>query len=161
MDNETRQNKKLTKLQGHHGSFMGSQQLEMMMLLLLVAEFLLLLIAEFLLLSKEDDTRSWGNFLVYFQMSCQPEGLGIHIYRLLANQAYAKMLVQDAVLDAKMSSKMLSSNLRCCTKNRPCSHKDHVTSTAPQRPAHTWDLFHHSPPKSCASSCGKVEPSRS
>jgi len=33
MDNETRQNKKLTKLQGHHGSFMGSQQLEMLMLL--------------------------------------------------------------------------------------------------------------------------------
>ena len=26
--------------------------------------------------------------------------------------------------------------LRCCPKYRPCSHKDHVTSIAPQRPAH-------------------------
>ena len=39
-------------------------------------EFLLLIVAEFLLSSKEDDTRSWGNFLVYFQIPCQPEGLG-------------------------------------------------------------------------------------
>ena len=60
---------------------------------LLVAEFLLLVVAEFLLSSREDDTRSWDNFLVYFSMSYQPEGLGIHIYRLLASQAYAKMLV--------------------------------------------------------------------
>ena len=61
---------------------------------MLVAEFLLLVVAEFLLSSRENDTRSWGNFLVYFsQMPCQPEGLGIHIYRLLASQAYAKMLV--------------------------------------------------------------------
>ena len=67
---------------------------------MLVAEFLLLVVAEFLLSSKEDDTRSWDNFLVYFSMPCQPEGLGIHIYRLLASQTYAKMLV----LDAKMLS---------------------------------------------------------
>ena len=64
----------------------------------LFAEFLLLVVAEFLLSSREDDTRSWGNFLVYFshkltQMPYQPEGLGLHIYRLLASQAYAKMLV--------------------------------------------------------------------
>ena len=60
---------------------------------MLVAEFLLLVVAEFLLSSREDDTRSWGNFLIYFQMPYQSEGLGIHIYRLLASQAYAKMLV--------------------------------------------------------------------
>ena len=60
---------------------------------LLVAEFSLLLVVEFLLSSREDDTRSWGNFLVFFQMPYPPEGLGIHIYRLLASQAYAKMLV--------------------------------------------------------------------
>ena len=60
---------------------------------LLVAEFLLLVVVEFLLSSREDDTRSWGNFLVYFLMPCQPERLGVHIYRLLASQAYAKMLV--------------------------------------------------------------------
>jgi len=64
----------------------------------LVAEFSLLVVVEFLLSLREDDTRSWGNFLVYFsykltQMPCQPEGLGIHIYRLLASQVYAKMLV--------------------------------------------------------------------
>ena len=59
----------------------------------LVAEFSLLVVVEFLLSSREDDTRSWNNFLVYFQMPCQPEGLGIHIYRLIASQAYAKMLV--------------------------------------------------------------------
>ena len=64
----------------------------------LVAELSLSVVTEFLLSSKEDDTRSWGNFLVYFshkltQMPCQPEGLGIYIYRLLASQAYAKMLV--------------------------------------------------------------------
>ena len=56
---------------------------------LLVAEFLLLVVAEFLLSSREDDIRGWDNFLVYFSMPCQPEGLGIHIYRLLASQAYA------------------------------------------------------------------------
>ena len=59
----------------------------------LVAEFSLLEVAEFLLSSREDDTRSWDNFLVYFSMPYQPEGLGIHIYRLLASQTYAKMLV--------------------------------------------------------------------
>ena len=64
----------------------------------LVVEFSLLVVAEFLLSSREDDTRSWGNFLAYFshkltQIPYQPEGLGIHIYRLLASQAYAKMLV--------------------------------------------------------------------
>ena len=60
---------------------------------LLVAEFSLLVVAEFLLSSRENDTRSWDNFLDYFSMSCQFEGLGIHIYRLQASQAYAKMLV--------------------------------------------------------------------
>ena len=65
---------------------------------LLVVEFSLLVVGEFLLSSREDDTRSWGNFLVYFshkltQMPYQPKGLGLHIYRLLASQAYAKMLV--------------------------------------------------------------------
>jgi hypothetical protein len=34
--------------------------------LLLVAGFSLLGVAESLLSSREDDTRSWGNFLVYF-----------------------------------------------------------------------------------------------
>ena len=61
--------------------------------ILLVAEFSLLVVAEFLLSSREDDTRSWDNLLVYFSMPCQPERLGIHIYRLLASQAYTKMLV--------------------------------------------------------------------
>ena len=60
--------------------------------LMLVAEFSLSEVAEFLLSSRNDDTRSRDNFLVYFSMPCQPEGLGIHIYRLLASQAYAKML---------------------------------------------------------------------
>ena len=65
---------------------------------LLVIELSLSVVAEFLLSSREDDTRSWGNFLVYLshkltQMPCQPEGLRIHIYRLLASQAYANMLV--------------------------------------------------------------------
>ena len=32
----------------------------------LVAEFSLLVVGKFLLSSREDDTRSWGNFLVYF-----------------------------------------------------------------------------------------------
>ena len=63
---------------------------------LLVVE--LSVVAEFLLSSRVDDTRSWSNFLVYFshkltQMPYQPEGLGIHIYRLVASQTYAKMLV--------------------------------------------------------------------
>ena len=60
---------------------------------LLVAEFLLLVVAEFLLSSREDNTKSWDNFLVYFSMPYPPEGLGIYIYRLLTSQAYAKMLV--------------------------------------------------------------------
>ena len=62
---------------------------------MLVAEFLLLAVAEFLFLSREHDTKSWGNFSGLFltQMPCQPKRLGIHIYRLLASQAYAKMLV--------------------------------------------------------------------
>ena len=62
---------------------------------MLVAGFLLLVVAEFLLSSRDDDTRSWGNFSGLFltQMPCQPEGLGMHIYRLLASQAYSKMLV--------------------------------------------------------------------
>ena len=65
---------------------------------MLVAEFSLFVVGEFLLSSREDDTRSWDNFLVYFshkltQMPYQPERLGLHIYRLLTSQAYAKMLV--------------------------------------------------------------------
>ena len=63
------------------------------LLVVLVAEFLLLKVAEFLFLLREDDTKSWDNFLVYFQISCQPKGLRIHIYKLLASQAYAKTLV--------------------------------------------------------------------
>ena len=39
---------------------------------LLVAEFILLVVAEFLLSSREDDTRSWGNFLVYFSHNAMP-----------------------------------------------------------------------------------------
>ena len=39
---------------------------------MLVAEFLLLVVAEFLLSSREDDTRSWGNFLVYFSHNAMP-----------------------------------------------------------------------------------------
>jgi hypothetical protein len=46
------------------------------------------------LIEGEDDTRSWGNFLVYFShhhtMPYPLEGLGIHIYRLLASQEYAR-----------------------------------------------------------------------
>ena len=61
--------------------------------IMLVVEFSLLVAAEFLLSSREDDTRSWDNFLVYFSMPCQTDGLEIHIYRLLASQAYDKMLV--------------------------------------------------------------------
>ena len=40
------------------------------LLSVLVAEFLLLVVAEFLLSLREDDTRSWGNFLVYFSHKC-------------------------------------------------------------------------------------------
>jgi hypothetical protein len=33
------------------------------------------------LIEREDDTRSWGNFLIYFShMPCQPKGLELHIY---------------------------------------------------------------------------------
>ena len=39
---------------------------------LLVVEFLLLVVAEFLLSSREDVTRSWGNFLVYFSHNAMP-----------------------------------------------------------------------------------------
>ena len=28
---------------------------------------------------REDDTRSWGNFLVYFQMPCQLRGWGTYL----------------------------------------------------------------------------------
>ena len=68
---------------------------------MLVAEFSLLEVAEFLLSSREDDTRSWDNFLVYFSMSYQPEGLGIHIYRLLDARCCPKT---DAVLDVVLAS---------------------------------------------------------
>jgi len=52
---------------------------------LLVAEFSLLVVAEFLLSLREDDTRSWDNFLVYFSMPCQPKGLGIQFSGLFLN----------------------------------------------------------------------------
>ena len=39
---------------------------------LLVAEFSLLEVAEFILSSREDDTRSWDNFLVYFSINAIP-----------------------------------------------------------------------------------------
>jgi hypothetical protein len=45
------------------------------------------------LIEREDDTRSWGNFLVYFSLyhNVMPsKGLGIHTYRLLASQEYAR-----------------------------------------------------------------------
>ena len=37
---------------------------------LLVVKLSLSVVAEFLLSSREDDTRSWGNFLVYFSHKC-------------------------------------------------------------------------------------------
>jgi hypothetical protein len=41
------------------------------------------------LIEREDDTRSWDNFLIYFShsttMSYPPRGLEIHTYRLLAS----------------------------------------------------------------------------
>jgi hypothetical protein len=68
---------------------------------LLVAGFALLVAVESLLSSREDDTRSWGNFLVYFshkliQCHANLRGWGYIFIGLLANQAYAKMLVEDA-----------------------------------------------------------------
>jgi hypothetical protein len=45
------------------------------------------------LIEREDDTRSWGNFLVYFSLyhnDMPSKGLGIHTYRLLARQEYAR-----------------------------------------------------------------------
>jgi hypothetical protein len=53
-----------------------------------------MLVAEFLLSSKERMTLGVGAifWFISHKMPCQPEGLGIHIYRLLASQAYAKML---------------------------------------------------------------------
>jgi hypothetical protein len=45
------------------------------------------------LIEREDDTRSWGNFLVYFSHyhnAMPSKGLGIHTYRLLASQEYAR-----------------------------------------------------------------------
>jgi len=38
--------------------------------MVLVAEFSLLVVGEFLLSSSEDDTRSWGNFLVFLLLKC-------------------------------------------------------------------------------------------
>ena len=43
---------------------------------MLVAEFSFLEVAEFLLSSREDDTRSWGNFLVYFSHKCHANLMG-------------------------------------------------------------------------------------
>jgi hypothetical protein len=45
------------------------------------------------LIKREDDTRSWGNFLVYFSLYhnvIPSKGLGIHTYSLLASQEYAR-----------------------------------------------------------------------
>jgi hypothetical protein len=45
------------------------------------------------LIEREDDTRSWRNFLVYFSLyhnAMPSKGLGIHTYRLLASQEYAR-----------------------------------------------------------------------
>jgi hypothetical protein len=46
------------------------------------------------LIEREDDTRSWGNFLVYcltlYHNVMPSKGLGIYNYRLLANQEYAR-----------------------------------------------------------------------
>jgi hypothetical protein len=45
------------------------------------------------LIEREDDTRSWGNFLIYFSLYhnvVPPKGLEIHTYRLLASQEYAR-----------------------------------------------------------------------
>jgi hypothetical protein len=45
------------------------------------------------LIEREDDTRSWGNFLVYFSLyhnDISSKGLKIHTYRLPANQEYVR-----------------------------------------------------------------------
>jgi hypothetical protein len=43
------------------------------------------------LIEREDDTRSWNNFFVYFSHNVMPsKGLEIHTYRLLASQEYAR-----------------------------------------------------------------------
>jgi hypothetical protein len=65
---------------------------------MLVGGFALLVAVESLLSSREDDTRSWGNFLVYFshkliQYHANLRGWGYIFIGLLASQAYAKMLV--------------------------------------------------------------------
>jgi hypothetical protein len=47
----------------------------------------------FTLIEREDDTRSWGNFLIYFSHyhNVMPfKELEIHTYRLLASQEYAR-----------------------------------------------------------------------
>ena len=44
--------------------------------IMLVVEFSLLVAAEFLLSSREDDTRSWDNFLVYFSNDIPTRGVG-------------------------------------------------------------------------------------
>jgi hypothetical protein len=58
------------------------------------------------LIEREDDTRSWGNFLVYFShsttMSCPPRGWG---YILISCQSAKNML--DASLRCQT---------RCCTR---------------------------------------------
>jgi hypothetical protein len=43
------------------------------------------------LIEREDDTRSWSNFLIYFSHNVMPSnGLELHTYRLLASQEYAR-----------------------------------------------------------------------
>jgi hypothetical protein len=43
------------------------------------------------LIEREDDTRSWDNFLVYLSYNVIPsKGLEIHTYRVLASQEYAR-----------------------------------------------------------------------
>jgi hypothetical protein len=43
------------------------------------------------LIEREDDTRSYGNFLIYFSHNVMPsKGLEMHTYRLLFSQEYAR-----------------------------------------------------------------------
>jgi hypothetical protein len=46
------------------------------------------------LIKREDDTRSWSNFsglfLTLYHNVMSSKGLGIHTYRLLASQEYAR-----------------------------------------------------------------------
>jgi hypothetical protein len=74
------------------------------------------------LIEREDDTRSWGNFLIYFlhstTMPYQPKGLGLHIY----SWSRQPSICQDAVLICCL--------LRCCPSNHHAKdHKDEHYTT--------------------------------